>query len=908
MVHLLALHGNGGGASRYQLCQPYFADQGVKFLAHTLPGFEGRPLANPVLGWPELLQDLRHTLSEIPRPRWLLGHGIGASVALQFLQAHSEWVDGALIHSPVGARLAHRRFPRLMRPPRVRAFVKSCLSQPLLMPLWSALLFRQPIPREARRKFFAEYARCQAFAGFFDLLSADWFDSLQPIEFAPTVLLWGQRERILSADHLQHFQKLLPQAHVHLEPEWDHFPMLESPQHYARVVSQLVLGPTLKWLPGPPGLAAKAHYLSEALKAGLPVPNVAVVEPEAQLGPLPGLWAVRSAHPGEDGQTSSQAGRYLSLLNVAGQDLSGAIDRVAAAQNQAPVMLMRMVPAKCAGVAFLEEEFEEDALNWTFGLGDQLLQGQQPAEKRLLGRLDFGLALEPGWPGRVQRLLYQLRQSFPGDWDVEWADDGERAWLLQMRPVSAATRRQEWFTAANQREILPDPPSRFMVGILRLCQNRLFDYYRQFDSSLPARRPFLDLFLDRPFINLSLLHGLMIRWGLPSRLVTDNIGGGSLPQVPLRPGQFFKKWPVHLRLAWHQTRVVGATARVIQRLEALGQRASGGDLQTCLDCLQDIYVTLVHQMMALTANMSIPLSLLRAAGTSPRFEVESTRMVHDLEPLRNLDPGSQLFQERLKQYVTRHGHRGAFESDIARPRICDDPLAWVQPMLSYRPSSVAPLSWRARLAQPLVWWAAPAVKAREDLRSQAMKAFLQVRRRLLQLALDQGLTAQQLWWLDPHELLTSAFAAKGFWEQRRAELDRLQGSHLPDLISSFQDLESFTPGPSLSGSRLSGLPLTRGRVRGRAWVCSEPGAPPPHGGPLILVARAIDPGWLPCLTQATGVAIEIGGDLSHGSILLREMGLPAVTNLRGLWGWVAQGDWLELNADQGILSRCEPPA
>jgi hypothetical protein len=86
-------------------------------------------------------------------------------------------------------------------------------------------------------------------------------------------------------------------------------------------------------------------------------------------------------------------------------------------------------------------------------------------------------------------LLYQLRQSFPGDWDVEWADDGERAWLLQMRPVSAATRRQEWFTAANQREILPDPPSRFMVGILRLCQNRLFDYYRQFDSSLPARGP-----------------------------------------------------------------------------------------------------------------------------------------------------------------------------------------------------------------------------------------------------------------------------------------------------------------------------------------------------------------------------------------------------------------------------------
>ncbi len=907
-VHLLALHGNGGGASRYQLCLPHFASQGLKFVAHTLPGFEGRPLIDPVLGWPELIGDLRQALTQLPRPRWLLGHGIGASVVLQFLQDHADWVDGAVIHSPVGARLGQRRFPRLMRPTWMRALVKACLSQPWLMPIWSALLFRRPVPWRARRKFFSEYARCQAFGGFFDLLTADWFEGLRPIDLSAAVLLWGQQERILAAGHLEDFQRLMPQAQVHVEPDWDHFPMLESPEHYARVVSQLVLGPRIKWLPGPDRLPAKARYLSQALKAGLPVPSVALVESGTELETLPGRWAVRSAHPGEDGESSSQAGRYLSLLDVAGPDLPGAFDRVAQAQDQAPVLLMRMVQARWAGVAFLEEQFEEDVLNWTEGLADRLLQGHQPAQRRSLARLDFGVAAEPGWPGRVQRLLFQLRRSFPGSWDVEWADDGERTWLLQMRPVSAATRRQEWFTAANQREILPDPPSRFMVGILRLCQNRLFDYYRQFDSSLPAGRPFLDLFLDRPFINLSLLFGLMIRWGLPSRLVTDNIGGGSLPEVPLRPAQCLKKWRVHLRLAWHQTRVVGSTDRAIERLQTLGQMAAKGDAATCIQSLQSIYLTLVHQMMALTASMSIPLFLLRAWGTSPRFEVESTRMVHDLEPLRNLDPESPLFAERLRRYVDRHGHRGAFESDIARPRICDNPLAWVKPMLDYRPSPLAKLSWRERLAQPLMWWAAPAVKAREELRSQAMKAFLQARLRLLQLSSEQGLTPQQLWSLDPQELLSSAFLSRGFWEERQTELERLKSFHLPDLISSFDDLESYASGPARSGSRLSGLPLTRGKVRGRAWVCSEPTSSPTLAGPLILVAQAIDPGWLPCLTQVQGVAIEIGGDLSHGSILLREMGVPAVTNLRGLWGWVDEGEWLELNADRGSLSRCEPPA
>jgi len=310
--------------------------------------------------------------------------------------------------------------------------------------------------------------------------------------------------------------------------------------------------------------------------------------------------------------------------------------------------------------------------------------------------------------------------------------------------------------------------------------------------------------------------------------------------------------------------------------------------------------------MALTASMSVPLALLRTWGTSPRFEVESTRMVHDLEPLKNLDPHSQEFAERLSKYVVRHGHRGAFESDIARPRICDEPLAWVLPMLSYRPAPVPRPGWKAWLAQPLVWLAGPAVKAREDLRSQAMKAFLQVRLRLLQLASEQGLTAEQLWSLDPEELSAPTRRDGGFWEARGAELERLKGYHLPDLIGSFDDLESFSAVSLPGGMRLSGTPLTRGRLRGRAWVCSEPALPPGEGGPWILVARAIDPGWLPCLTQVAGVAVEIGGELSHGSILLREMGVPAVTNLRGLWGWVTTGAWLELNADQGSLSRCQP--
>ena len=44
------------------------------------------------------------------------------------------------------------------------------------------------------------------------------------------------------------------------------------------------------------------------------------------------------------------------------------------------------------------------------------------------------------------------------------------------------------------------------------------------------------------------------------------------------------------------------------------------------------------------------------------------------------------------------------------------------------------------------------------------------------------------------------------------------------------------------------------------------------------MARSVDAGWIPTFGLVAGVVVETGGDLSHGSIILREIGLPAITN------------------------------
>ena len=75
----------------------------------------------------------------------------------------------------------------------------------------------------------------------------------------------------------------------------------------------------------------------------------------------------------------------------------------------------------------------------------------------------------------------------------------------------------------------------------------------------------------------------------------------------------------------------------------------------------------------------------------------------------------------------------------------------------------------------------------------------------------------------------------------------------------------------------------------------------------VLVARSIDAGWATTLGLVAAAVVETGGDLSHGSILVRELGLPAVTNVRGVRRAVAEGDTLEVRADAGVVQRLDPP-
>ena len=114
---------------------------------------------------------------------------------------------------------------------------------------------------------------------------------------------------------------------------------------------------------------------------------------------------------------------------------------------------------------------------------------------------------------------------------------------------------------------------------------------------------------------------------------------------------------------------------------------------------------------------------------------------------------------------------------------------------------------------------------------------------------------------------------------------------------SAQDSSPPAPGPLT----LRGLGVSAGRVQGTARVIRQPeefGRLQPGD---ILVCPATDPAWSPLFPLVRGLVVEIGGQLSHGSIVAREYSIPAVVNVPQATGRIPDGAAIELDAAAGTV-------
>lgn len=307
------------------------------------------------------------------------------------------------------------------------------------------------------------------------------------------------------------------------------------------------------------------------------------------------------------------------------------------------------------------------------------------------------------------------------------------------------------------------------------------------------------------------------------------------------------------------------------------------------------------------------------------------------------------FLVEFHRYLAEYGHRGVHESDPAMPVYAEQPGFLLKTLAAlvasadppdpestfHRQSLSAEKAWgemrgRLRSAGRTVSWRIPilrkcvqglkdAMVQREQTRFEGMRVNSELRRFLREAGSRLQLrgmleAAGDLPFLRLEEIEEALLgrldseAAKQRVRQRRAERKRQLAIEMPNLLreSEIARLPERGPAPAGGAGLYQGIPVGPGRAEGRAVVL---GSPDQVGGVErgdILVAPTLDPSWVPLFTLASGLVVEMGGTLSHGSIIAREYGLPTVVNIPGITRILKTGDRVLLDGSAGTIRKLQP--
>ena len=106
----------------------------------------------------------------------------------------------------------------------------------------------------------------------------------------------------------------------------------------------------------------------------------------------------------------------------------------------------------------------------------------------------------------------------------------------------------------------------------------------------------------------------------------------------------------------------------------------------------------------------------------------------------------------------------------------------------------------------------------------------------------------------------------------------------------------------LPKGELTGIPVSRGIVEGKVRLVANLSQARSLKKDEIMVARFTDIGWTPFFNVIAGLVTEIGSPLSHGAVVAREYGLPAIVSMKGAMTTLHTGQMIRLDAIKGEVT------
>ena len=344
---------------------------------------------------------------------------------------------------------------------------------------------------------------------------------------------------------------------------------------------------------------------------------------------------------------------------------------------------------------------------------------------------------------------------------------------------------------------------------------------------------------------------------------------------------------------------------------------------------------------ALTATLLAGFSLQRlAAGLQKCLDetaakVLASKLISGLSGNLTVETNEKLWQVAtgeltLTDFLKDYGHRAVDEFELAQPRWREDTTYLERIVASFRQEGTQTQENGRRFGKQVeqresaekelaaILEEKPSLRKqieseldftrrympfRETAKFYLMLGYEQIRRALLELdrryQLDGG-----IFYLMPDELkqLVDDETFDGVITKRKKRRELMLQIEVPDVIFS-DALEDIGAPISMDAAEMyAGIGVSAGIATGKARVLLTPADVRPSDRDYILVCPSTDPAWTPLFLHAAGLVMERGGILSHGAVVAREYGVPAVANIPNATQHIADGRMLQVDGNQGTVS------
>jgi phosphohistidine swiveling domain-containing protein len=377
-----------------------------------------------------------------------------------------------------------------------------------------------------------------------------------------------------------------------------------------------------------------------------------------------------------------------------------------------------------------------------------------------------------------------------------------------------------------------------------------------------------------------------------------------------------------------------------------GLAALGVLQKACRTWLGDENLTLTYRLFVAQGGITdtqAGLDLWRLAAMLAKSEERKASVLaganwDDLRPRLDQTEHGREFLAAWDRFMAEHGHHCRGEIELFNARWSErpdyvldlvrgylrsidrtDPLANQERLAREREQLTT--ECRRRLKNPvkraIFGWAIRNSRKvavdRENWKNEFIRHMAAFRRGLLEFGerlRQQGVLKERddVFFLEISEIEPAADGSTDFdvgrrIADRRAEYEENRRLAPPPVVVGRYDPRRHRPMEmDATAKTLSGTAVSPGVVTGKARVILHADDHEHVEAGEILVAPFTDPAWTPYFLPAAGVVMDLGGILSHGAIIAREYGIPAVVNVGPASRIIKTGQLLRVDGDRGVIT------